>query len=287
MLSMPLRAVQRRRWSTRERHVLPWLLSLPLLVIYFFPIIDAVGTALKADGTSLTDLSILPTHPMWSNFGYVLQQTSLPIYFRNSAVITGVSVLLVVGCGSLAGFGFSRLRFPGRTLLYVMFLCGLMVPVVVIVVPLFQLVRFFGLFNTYGALIGPYTALGLPFSVMVFRTFFDGIPAELEDAARIDGCSNWRVFRSVMLPISIPALISVAVLQAVTSWNEFLLALLFMTRDEMRTVPLAIIPFIGQFGNQTEYMFATLLLISVPPFVLFVLLQRYFQIGLTTGSVKG
>jgi raffinose/stachyose/melibiose transport system permease protein len=122
---------------------------------------------------------------------------------------------------------------------------------------------------------------------MVFRTFFDGIPAELEDAARIDGCSNWRLFRSVMLPLSIPALISVAVLQAVTSWNEFLLALLFMTRDEMRTVPLAIIPFIGQFGNQTEYMFATLLLISVPPLLLFVLLQRYFQIGLTTGSVKG
>jgi raffinose/stachyose/melibiose transport system permease protein len=149
------------------------------------------------------------------------------------------------------------------------------------------MVRFFGLFNTYGALIGPYTALGLPFSVMVFRTFFDGIAAELEDAARIDGCSNWRIFRSVMLPLSIPALISVAVLQAVTSWNEFLLALLFMTRDDMRTVPLAIIPFIGQFGNQTEYMFATLLLISVPPLLLFVLLQRYFQIGLTTGSVKG
>ena len=91
----------------------------------------------------------------------------------------------------------------------------------------------------------------------------------------------------LVLPLSIPALISVAVLQAVTSWNEFLLALLFMTRDEMRTVPLAIIPFIGQFGNQTEYMFATLLLISVPPLLLFVLLQRYFQIGLTTGSVKG
>ena len=287
MLSLPVRAVQRRRRSTRARHALLWLLSLPLLVIYLFPIIDAVGTALKANGTSLTDLSILPAHPMWSNFGYVLQQTSLPIYFRNSAVITGISVLLVVGCGSLAGYGFSRLLFPGRTLLYVMFLCGLMVPVVVIVVPLFQMVRFFGLFNTYGALIGPYTALGLPFSVMVFRTFFDGIPAELEEAARVDGCSNGRIFRSVMLPMSLPALISVAVLQAVTSWNEFLLALLFMTRDEMRTVPLAIISFIGQFGNQTEYMFATLLLISVPPLLLFALLQRYFQIGLTTGSVKG
>jgi ABC-type glycerol-3-phosphate transport system permease component len=114
-----------------------------------------------------------------------------------------------------------------------MFLCGLMMPVVVIVVPLFQMVRFFGLFSTYGALIGPYTALGLPFSVMVFRTFFDRIAPELEDAAHIDRCSNWRVFRSVMLPLSIPALI------------------------------------------------------SVPPLLLFVLLQRYFQIGLTAGSVKG
>src|SRR5437868_14661773 len=129
MLSVPMRAAQRHRRSARERHALPWLLSLPLLVIYLFPIIDAIGTALKANGTSLTDLSILPAHPMWSNFGYVLQQTSLPIYFRNSAVITGTSVLLVVGCGSLAGYGFARLRFPGRTLLYVMFLCGLMVPV--------------------------------------------------------------------------------------------------------------------------------------------------------------
>ena len=276
-----------RLWSRRSRHVLGWLIGLPLLAIYMFPVIDAVGTALKANGTSLTDLSILPAHPMWSNFAYVLQQTSLPTYSKNSSVITVVTVVLVVGCGSLAGFGFSRLRFPGRTVLYIMFLCGLMVPVVVIVVPLFQMVRLFGLFNTYGALIGPYAALGLPFSVMIFRTYFDGVPDALEDAARIDGCSNWRVFRSIMLPMSIPAIISVAVLQAVTSWNEFLLALLFMTRDDMRTVPLAIIPFIGQFGNQTEYMFATLLLISVPPFVLFVLLQRYFQIGLTTGSVKG
>src|SRR5919197_4456792 len=111
MLSLPVRAVQRRQRGTGERHVLPWLLSLPLLVIYLFPIIDAVGTALKANGTSLTDLSILPAHPMWRNFGYVLQQTSLPMYFRNSAVITGVSVLLIVGCGSLAVHGFSRLRF--------------------------------------------------------------------------------------------------------------------------------------------------------------------------------
>jgi raffinose/stachyose/melibiose transport system permease protein len=149
------------------------------------------------------------------------------------------------------------------------------------------MVRLFGLFNTYGALVGPYAALGLPLSIMVSRSFFDGVPSALEDAARIDGCTNWRIFLSVMLPIAKPALIAVAVLQAVSSWNEFLLALLFMTHDDMRTVPLAIIPFIGQFGNQTEYMFATLLLISIPPLLLFVLLQRYFQIGLTTGSVKG
>ncbi len=266
--------------------VVRWLIIVPLTLLYLFPLIDALGTALKANGTSVTDLSLLPANPHWDNFSYVLQQTSLPTYFRNSAVITTLTVLLVVGCGALAGFGFSRLRFPGRNMLYIVFLCGLMVPVVVIVVPLFQMVRLFGLFNTYGALVGPYAALGLPLSVMIFRTFFDGMPGELEDAARLDGCSNWRIFLSVMAPLARPAMIAVAVLQAVTSWNEFLLALLFMTHDDMRTVPLAIIPFIGQFGNQTEYMFATLLLISVPPLILFVVLQRYFQMGLTAGSVK-
>ena len=267
--------------------VVRWLIIVPLTLLYLFPLIDALGTALKANGTSVTDLSLLPANPHWDNFSYVLQQTSLPTYFRNSAVITTLTVLLVVGCGALAGFGFSRLRFPGHNMLYIVFLCGLMVPVVVIVVPLFQMVRLFGLFNTYGALVGPYAALGLPLSVMIFRTFFDGMPGELEDAARLDGCSNWRIFLSVMAPLARPAMIAVAVLQAVTSWNEFLLALLFMTHDDMRTVPLAIIPFIGQFGNQTEYMFATLLLISVPPLILFVVLQRYFQMGLTAGSIKG
>ena len=266
---------------------LKWLIILGVSLIYLFPLIDALGTAIKPNGTSITDLSIIPAHPAWDNFTYVLQQTSLPQYFKNSVVITSLTVLLVAGCGAVAGFGFSRLRFPGRSTLYVVFLCGLMVPVVVIVVPLFQMVRLFGFFNTYGALVGPYAALGLPLSIMIFRSFFDGIPAALEDSARIDGCTNWRIFFSVMLPLAKPALIAVAVLQAVSSWNEFLLALLFMTHDDMRTVPLAIIPFIGQFGNQTEYMFATLLLISVPPLLLFVLLQRYFQIGLTTGSVKG
>ncbi len=258
-----------------------------LCLLYLFPLIDALGTAIKANGTSISDLSVIPAQPHWDNFIYVIQQTSLPQYFKNSAVITSLSVALVVGCGAVAGFGFSRLRFPGRTVLYMLFLSGLMIPVVVIVVPLFQMVRLFGFFNTYGALVGPYTALGLPLSIMIFRSFFDGIPMALEDSARIDGCTNWRILFNVMLPLAKPALIAVAVLQAVTSWNEFLLALLFMTHDDMRTVPLAIIPFIGQFGNQTEYMFATLLLISVPPMVLFVSLQRYFQIGLTTGSIKG
>jgi raffinose/stachyose/melibiose transport system permease protein len=279
----------RRLW--RPARTLWLLLKVVLIValslLYLFPLIDALGTAIKENGTSISDLSIIPAHPHWDNFIYVIQQTSLPQYFKNSAIITSLTVLLTVGSGVIAGFGFSRLRFPGRTTLYILFLCGLMIPVVVIVVPLFQMVRLFGLFNTYGALVGPYTALGLPLSIMIFRSFFDGIPMALEDSARIDGCTNWRILFSVMLPLAKPPLIAVAVLQAVASWNEFLLALLFMTHDDMRTVPLAIIPFIGQFGNQTEYMFATLLLISVPPMLLFVALQRYFQIGLTTGSVKG
>ena len=108
----------------------------------------------------------------------------------------------MVGLGALAGFGFSRLEFPGKRTLYVVFLCGLMIPVVVIIVPLFQMVRFFGLFNTYGALIGPYAAAWIAAHILISRSFFDGVPGALEDAARIDGCTNWRIFLSVMLPMA-------------------------------------------------------------------------------------
>lgn len=269
------------------RRLCLYALALLMAAFALFPLVIALGTALKPPGTATSDLSLFPAHPSWSNFSYIFTQTSLLTYAKNSVIVTASTLIVVLACASLAAYGFSRLTFFLKDLWYPLFLMGLMLPFVVVLVPLFQIERNLHLFNTYGALILPYVGFGLPFAMLLLKNYFDSVPREIEEAALVDGASRLRIFVSIMLPLTFPALLTVAIFQAVSSWNEFLFALLFMTQDAMRTVPLAIIPFIGQFGNQTEYMFAMLVVITLPPIILFVALQRYFVGGLTAGAIKG
>ena len=264
-----------------------YLLALLMAAFALFPLLIALGTALKPPGTATSDLSLFPTRPSWSNFSYIFTETSLLTYVKNSFIVTFATTALVLAGASLAAYAFSRLNFFLKNVWYPLFLMGLMLPFVVVLVPLFHIERTLHLFNTYGALVFPYVGFGLPFAILLLKNYFDSVPREMEEAALVDGASRLRTFLAIMLPMTTPALTTVAIFQAVGSWNEFLFALLFMTKDAMRTVPLAIIPFIGQFGNQTEYMFAMLLVITQPPVVLFVAMQRYFVSGLTAGAIKG
>ncbi len=264
-----------------------YILAIAAAVIALAPLVIALGTAVKAPGTSTSDLSVFPAHPVWSNFSDVISGTSLLTYVKNSLIVTAATAVVTLTCASLAAYAFSRMRFLLRDFLYMAFLMGLTLPIVVVLVPLFQTERVLHLFNTYGALIFPYTGFAMPFGILLLKNYFDSVPREMEEAARIDGAALLRIFVSIVLPLVKPALVTVAIFQAVSSWNEFLLALLFMTEDSMRTVPLAVIPFIGQYGQQTEFMFASMLLITIPPIVLFISMQRYFVSGLTAGAIKG
>lgn len=278
---------QKHRLSSHLGRLCLYVLAIFAAVLALAPLIIAVGTAVKTPGTASSDLSVFPAHPQWSNFTAVLTGTSLLTYVKNSVIVTVATGICTLACASLAAYAFSRMRFLLKDFLYVLFLMGLTLPVVVVLVPLFQTERVLHLFNTYGALIFPYTGFGIPFAILLLKNYFDSVPREMEEAARIDGAALLRIFFSIVLPLTKPALVTVAIFQAVNSWNEFLLALLFMTQDAMRTVPLAIVPFIGQYGDQTEYMFATLLLITLPPIVLFISVQRQFVSGLTAGAIKG
>ncbi len=275
------------RFSYRLWRLCLYLIALVVAALAVAPLVIALGTALKTPGTATSDPSIFPVHPDWANFSDVLTGTSLLTYVRNSIIVTAATVAVSLLCASLAAYAFSRMHFFLKNTFYLIILMGLTLPVVVVLVPLFQVERTFHLFNTYGALVFPYVGFGIPFAILLLKNYFDSVPREMEEAARIDGASLLRTFVSIVLPLSKPALVTVAIFQSVNSWNEFLLALLFMTQDAMRTVPLAIVPFIGQFGDQTEYIFATLILITLPPIALFVVMQRQFVGGLTAGAVKG
>jgi ABC-type glycerol-3-phosphate transport system permease component len=275
------------RLSRRLGRLCLYILAIGAALLALAPLVIALGTALKAPGSSTSDLSIFPEHPVWSNFSDVISGTSLLTYVKNSLIVTSATAAVTLTFASLAAYAFSRMRFLLRDFLYMAFLMGLTLPIVVVLVPLFQTERILHLFNTYGALIFPYTGFAMPFGILLLKNYFDSVPREMEEAARIDGAALMRIFVSIVIPLVKPALVTVAIFQAVSSWNEFLLALLFMTEDSMRTVPLAVIPFIGQYGQQTEFMFASMLLITIPPIVLFVSMQRYFVSGLTAGAIKG
>lgn len=253
-----------------------------------FPLIAMFGIALKPFGAPLEILAMLPREYTLDNVAKVWTEAPIGVMLKNSAIITTVTTVIVLFLGSLAAYGFSRWDFLGSRVVLLTFLLGLMIPGVALIVPLFRIVRILGLFNTYPALILPMTALSLPFTILILRAYFDTLPREIEEAAVMDGASSFMIYYRIVLPIATPALSAVAIFLVLGTWNEFLLAMLFMTKTDMRTAPLAWIYFTYFFGGiEQELLFAALAWIVVPPLVFYFALQRQFVSGLTAGALKG
>lgn len=220
------------------------------------------------------------------NYAAVVQQQGIGRYLLNSAIVTATAVLIVLVVGSVAAFGFSKLRFPGRQPTYVVILTGLMIPVAAILVPLTEIEDFLGWQSTYQGLFVPYAALALPFALVILRNTYDSLPDELMEAAVVDGASLWRTFVRVYLPLTGPAMVMVGIWTFLSSWNEFLLALMFMVTPDMRTITVVPASFQLEFFVDVPKIFAALVLIQLPVVVLYGLLQRTFERGLTAGAIK-
>jgi raffinose/stachyose/melibiose transport system permease protein len=222
-----------------------------------------------------------------ANFQTVFQDAPILRHLLNSLVITGASVALVVLLGSLAAYGFSRVSFRGKEACFYLLILTLMLPIPGLIVPLFQINKQLGMLDSYLGLILPYTALGTPFAIIVLRSFFDTLPREMEEAATIDGCSLFGIWWRIIMPLSWPAVSVVVIFQFMTSFNEFILAL--VTIDQVELKPLTLVPLIysGQFMARPGVMFAVLTLITLPVILVYVLMQRFMIRGLTSGGVKG
>jgi ABC-type glycerol-3-phosphate transport system permease component len=276
-----------RRTTVRIQSV---VLNLILSVVTFFylvPMLYLVSTALKEPGETHYNPGLIPRSIDFTKFAEVVQQVDVPLLASNSLIITVSTVLLVIFLGALAGYAFSRLEFAGRNGFLLVFLAGLMIPFAGVIVPLYHLNLALGTKDTYLGVVGPYVAFGLPFAVLFLRSYFDTLPKAIEDSALIDGASRFMIFWRILLPLTKPALATVAIFQALSTWNEFLLALLFLTKERLRTLPLGSFVFQRMYFNAFEHMFALLLMVAVPPVVLFLLMQRQFIAGLTSGAVKG
>jgi raffinose/stachyose/melibiose transport system permease protein len=222
----------------------------------------------------------------WGNYQAVLAIPSLPRYFLNSAVIALATIAIVFVCTLLAAFAFSKLRIPAKELYYWLLIVGLTLPEIVLITPLFATAAATGLYDTLLAVILPTAALQIPFTVLIVRNFFDGIPNELFEAARVDGASTARTFLSIVVPLSRPIAATVVILTLITSWNAYLLPLVFLQSADNQTVTLLGQFFVGEFTNDQTKILAGSVITALPTMLAYVFLQRFFERGLAAGALK-
>ena len=194
--------------------------------------------------------------------------------------------MLGVLVGVPAAYAFSRFRFPGRNLLFYAVLVRNMFPAVVFLMPLFIMMRWMGLVNTHASLILTYLTFGLPLSIWLLKGFYDNIPVQLEQAARIDGASRFKAFLLVVMPLSAPGIIATAIYSFITAWNEYVYALTFLNEKSRLTLPVGLQRFFTEFASNWPGLMAASFIMSVPVVVLFLVLQKWFVKALTEGAVK-
>ncbi len=282
---------QSRRWRTLTRQGLFYLICSLLAVVFIFPIFWSALTSVKPPAEAQASPSTYwPTRIDWSNYNKLNQYgTGAWQYIYNSTVVALLTVFGSIVLSTLAGYGFSRFTFRGKGVLFVMMLAALMIPFQSILTPLFIILGRLKLQNTLVGLALVYVTFQLPFGVFVMRNTFDTVPRELEEAALLDGCTPFTLLYEVMLQLVRPGIITVAIYAFLNSWNEFLAALIFMSKQSNFTLPVLLVNVRNALFGQIDWgvLQAGVTISIIPCILLFLLLQRYYLQGLMGGAVKG
>ncbi|MED1793605.1 carbohydrate ABC transporter permease [Brevibacillus nitrificans] len=261
-----------------------WFSAYALCILY--PLFWLAMNGFKSNRNFFLDPWGMPDKWLWKNY-VSAWDAGIGQYFLNSAFVTVVSVLFVLILGSMAAFGLSRFHFKGANILLLIVVSGLMLAPQVSLISLYKILQMIGLYNTHWALIVPYVAFQLPFSIFLMRSYFLSIPRELEESATIDGCSTWQVYWHIILPMGKPILASAALLTGMNVWNEFMFAMVFIEDSALRTIPVGLMNLRSQLNTDFGVQLAGLAISAIPMIIMFILFQKQFVRGMMAGSVKG
>ncbi len=279
----PLDVVPPRRWGLAVAVGL-------LLIFSLAPILWQVLTSLKTNADIAAVPNVyFPRQLTLEHYIELFRRRPFLRYMLNSAFVASVSTLLCLLIGTPAAYALARLRLPGERFILAGVLIVTLFPYILLFLGLLELVRTFGLANTYLALIVPYTAMNLPLTILVMRSFFQQLPRDLEDSAKIDGYNTGQMLWQILLPLTLPALVTTGILAFIAAWNEFIFALTFITRESMKTVPVAVAQLSGTAVFEIPYgaLAAATVVGTLPLVILVLLFQRRIVQGLTAGAVKG
>jgi multiple sugar transport system permease protein len=271
------------RLNSGLSHLAIWIVGL----FFFIPWLFIVSASLKTfDKVLALPVQWIPNPVRLMNYVDAVTKIPFMLYMRNTMFIAIMNVLGTIFSSAMVAYSFSRIRWPGRNAVFTLILATMMLPAAVTMIPLFIIFTKINWINTFYPLVIP-PFFGNPFYIFLLRQFFAGIPSELSDAARIDGCSEWGTFLRIILPLSTPALAAVAILTFQNSYNDLIGPLLYLTNDKLWTLSLGIQKFVGVHGSEWHLLMAASVLMTLPMIILFLWQQKAFVQGIVTSGLKG
>ena len=259
-----------------------------LSCIFMIPLVWLVSSSLKEQGQVFAYPPVwIPDPVKWSNYPEALERAPLLLWLRNTSFITVMTIIGNVVTSSMVAFGFARLRFPGRNVLFVLLLSTMMLPEVVTLIPRFILFRAVGWVDTFWPLTVPAFFGGGAYNIFLVRQFYLTIPTDFDEAARLDGASNWMIWWRILVPLSLPVLIAVAIFSFVSHWNDFLHPLIYLFSEDKKTLALGLRAFINPSDASWQISMAASMFLVVPIILIFFFGQRYFIRGVTMTGISG
>ncbi|MNB83652.1 L-arabinose transport system permease protein AraQ [compost metagenome] len=276
------KAARRRKLSG----ILYYLFMIAISCIYFYPIIWLVLSSFRENRDIFSSPFGLPEQIRFSNWSEAWNIGNMSTYAKNSVIVTSATVVCILLFASLAAFAFSKLRFRGSGILMTLFLLGLFMPLQSFFIAQSYIFEQLSLKDTYLGLIVPYIGTGLPLAVFLLKAYLDSVPKELMEAARMDGCGDWLMYRKIIVPLLIPSMATVGIFSALNAWNELLLAMLYIQQDALKTIPVGLLAFSSRYMTDYKLLFSALALITLPMIVVYIFFHRFIVAGLTEGALK-
>ncbi|WP_273792093.1 carbohydrate ABC transporter permease [Brucella anthropi] len=261
-----------------------------LLFVLFalFPIFWLVKVSVTPDDLLYSEgVRLWPSRMTFDHFSHVLNNSSFPLFFRNSLIVSGSTAIIVTLLASLSGYALSRFNFRAKYWIVALMLLTQMFPLVMLIAPIYKIMAPLGLTNSLIGLIIVYSAFNVPFATFLMQSFFDGIPKDLEEAAKIDGATQFMAFCQIILPLTLPGIAATLGFVFTAAWSELLFALMLISGNDSSTFPVGLLSFVSKFSVDFGQMMAAGVLALIPACLFFFLIQRYLVQGLTAGAVKG
>ena len=264
------------------------LAILAYVIVALFPLFWLLKVSVTPNNLLYSEgVRMWPSRTTWEHYEFVIAHSAFPTFFKNSLIVAGSTAIVVTIVASLSGYALSRFTFRAKYWIVALMLITQMFPLVMLVAPIFKMLSPLGLTNSLTGLVIVYSAFNVPFATFLMQSFFDGIPKDLEEAAMIDGATQFVAFREIILPLTLPGIAATLGFVFTAAWSELLFALMLISGNDAATFPVGLLTFVSKFSVDFGQMMAAGILALIPACLFFLLIQRYLVQGLTAGAVKG